>query len=196
MKISAYVIILVFALFFWTNTAQAQTDDDLEALANKTCECITGKNLDLTQKMQVQTQLGICMLEAAGKLNINMDGWSTDDMRQFGEKVGIRMATKCPSIFQAFANAAEETQTDDVEVHGKIKSVEFDDFATLVFRENEGKEHRLLWITYFNGSDDFVTNPRLLVNKTATVTYQLVDVYMPKSKSYITSKLITKLSVE
>lgn len=195
MKYSAYVIVML-SLFFRPNTAQAQTDDDLEALAHQTCECITGKNLDLAQKMQVQTQLGICMLEAAGKLNINMGGWSTEDMRQFGEKVGIRMATKCPSIFQAFANADEEKQTDDVEVHGKIKSVEFEDFATLVVRENEGKEHRMLWITYFSGSDDFVTNPRLLVNKTATVTYQLVDVYIPKSKSYITSKLIKKLSVD
>lgn len=175
---------------------RAQTDPQLDELAVKTCDCITKKNPDYNNQNELQAQLGICMLEAAGTIDIKFDNWTQDEFRVMGEKVGIRMATKCPAVFESFAKSAAKEDDAEIEVKGKVKDVELHDLATIVLREESGKEHRLLWINYFNGSDDFAADPKALVTKKVVITYQLMDIYVVKTKGYITSKVVTKLAVE
>lgn len=186
----------LFFMLFVPATGWSQTDDQLEELAASTCQCITAKNIDKNDRNALQAQLGICMLEAAGKLNIKFDGWSQDEFRQMGEKVGLRMAMKCPSIFESFANQAIQESEGETELKGRIKAVELNDPTTLVLREESGKEHRLLWINYFAGSDDFAGDPKKLVNRTVTVQYQVSEIYFSKSKGYLASKVLTKLTVD
>lgn len=192
MKKSIYLF--VFTLF--THQLYAQTNEQLESMAKLTCECVNGKNLDLKNRKEVEMQLGLCLLEAAGKNNINFES-GTEEIEPLAEKVGLKMATKCPAIFVSFANTNEDTQEQPTsfEVSGKVKSVELTELGTLVLKEDSGKEHRLLWISYFNGSDDFVSDPKKLINKSVTVSYEMTDIYFPKTKSYITSKLIIGLKV-
>jgi hypothetical protein len=165
-------------------------------MAQLTCECVNGKNLDLKNRKEVEMQLGLCLLEAAGKNNINFDS-GTDSIKPMAEKVGIKMATICPAVFVSFANTGDDVQesSNTSEVSGKIKVVELTELGTIVLKEDSGKEHRLLWISYFNGSDDFVSDPKKLINKSVTVSYEMTDIYFPKTKSYITSKLIIGLKV-
>ncbi|MBL7852030.1 MAG: hypothetical protein JNN04_14100 [Cyclobacteriaceae bacterium] len=175
---------------------RAQSMEDLDELAQATCNCISSKKIDMSNRNELQAQLGICMLESAGAMNMKFDGWSTDEFRQFGEKVGLRMATKCPSVFESFAKSAIEEKSENSEVSGKIKSVKLTDPTTVVLREEEGKEHSLLWIDYFGGSDDYAGNPESLVNRSVVIEYRLSEIYSAKSKGYITSKVITKLTVK
>lgn len=192
MKKSIYLF--VFTLF--TNQLYSQTNEQLQSMAQLTCECVNGKNLDLKNRKEVEMQLGLCLLEAAGKNNINFDS-GTDSIKPMAEKVGIKMATICPAVFVSFANTGDDVQesSNTSEVSGKIKSVELTELGTIVLKEDSGKEHRLLWISYFNGSDDFVSDPKKLINKSVTVSYEMMDIYFPKTKSYITSKLIIGLKV-
>lgn len=192
MKKSIYLF--VFTLF--TNQLYSQTNEQLQSMAQLTCECVNGKNLDLKNRKEVEMQLGLCLLEAAGKNNINFDS-GTDSIKPIAEKVGIKMATICPAVFVSFANTGDDVQesSNTSEVSGKIKSVELTELGTIVLKEDSGKEHRLLWISYFNGSDDFVSDPKKLINKSVTVSYEMMDIYFPKTKSYITSKLIIGLKV-
>lgn len=192
MKKSIYLF--VFTLF--TNQLYSQTNEQLQSMAQLTCECVNGKNLDLKNRKEVEMQLGLCLLEAAGKNNINFDS-GTDSIKPMAEKVGIKMATICPAVFVSFANTGDDVQesSNTSEVSGKIKSVELTELGTIVLKEDSGKEHRLLWISYFNGSDDFVSDPKKLINKSVTVSYEMTNIYFPKTKSYITSKLISGLKV-
>ncbi len=190
---------LLFMLFITAGSlkSKAQTDQELEDMATATCACITAKNPDYANLTDVQAKLGVCMLESAGKMGFKFDGWTEEEFRQLGEKVGFRMASKCPKIFEVFAKKSlEEDKAAQMEVKGRVKEVELRDIATLVVREETGKEHRLLWVNYFAGSDDFTANPASLVSRMVTITYEVADVYLVKSKGYVTSKVITKLTLD
>lgn len=170
--------------------ALAQTEAEFDAIAQKTCDCVTQKNPNLTNRSEVEMALGSCMLDAAKAVGVKVDVTDGKAMEALGEKVGIRMAGLCPNI-QSFIG--EDTQArgaepEYVEVSGKIKSVEYGDYTTVVLQESSGKEHRLLWIHYFPGSDAYAGDPKILIGKSVTVSYSLVEVYVPKAKGYVTSK--------
>jgi hypothetical protein len=185
---------ILFACSFAASVAFAQTEVELESIAKLTCECVTGKNLDFKNRKEVEIQLGLCLLEAAGKHKIDFSS-GTSEVESLGEKVGLKMATKCPSVFASFANTEEESPTNLIEITGKIKSVELTDIGTLILKEDSGKEHRLVWVTYFSGSDDFVGDPKKLLSKGVTISYETLDIFFPKSKSYVTSKVIKGLKI-
>lgn len=192
MKKSIYLLFFILLI----HPLYSQTNAQLESIATQTCECVNAKNLDLKNRKEVEIQLGICLLEAAGKNNINFES-GTEEVEPLAEKVGLKMATKCPAIFVSFANTEDITQEQPTsfEVSGKIKAVELNEFGTIVLKEESGKEHRLLWISYFNGSDDFVSDPKTLINRNVTFSYEMADIYFPKTKGYITSKLIIGMKV-
>jgi hypothetical protein len=171
--------------------AYGQTDAELDKIAQTTCDCITKKNPNFGNKSEVEMALGLCMLDAAQTAGVKLNMTDGKAMEELGQKVGVRMAGLCPSVFEAFVSEetkAPSAEPDYVEVSGKVKSVESGDYMTLVVQEPSGKEHRLLWIHYFPGSDAYVGDPKILIGKSVTVSYSLVDVYVAKAKGYVTSK--------
>src|SRR6185436_1093669 len=120
------------------------------------------------------------------KLNVSIS--DSDAMEKFGRSVGMRMAGVCPKVFEGFmtdTKNSSSTVEDDIEVSGSIKSVDVKEMVSLILRDDSGKEHKLLWLHYFNGSDDFVADPKKLVGKKVSATYKIVDVYSYNLKGYI-----------
>jgi hypothetical protein len=188
---------LLFQLLI-SASAIAQSDDQLEKIAQGTCDCINQKNTDLTNKSQTEMTLGLCILNAAKDGGLALDFANTKAMEELGKTVGIRMVTKCPNVFQSFINEEESDSGEQeyVDVTGKVRAIEFSDFTTIVLVEDSGKEHRLVWLHYFTGSDAFVDDPKLMIGKSFVVTYSLTEIYTPKQKSYLPYKLISGLEVK
>lgn len=171
--------------------APAQTEAEFDAIAQKTCDCITQKKPNFAIKSDVEMALGLCMLDAAQTAGLKLDLGDAKAMESLGEKVGIRMAGLCPAVFQSFVGEEADgsgAEPEYLEVSGKVKSVEYGDYTTVVLQESSGKEHRLLWIHYFPGSDAYAGDPKILIGKSVTVSYSLVEVFVPKTKAYVTSK--------
>jgi hypothetical protein len=188
---------LLFQLLI-SASAIAQSDDQLEKIAQGTCDCINQKNTDLTNKSQTEMALGLCILNAAKDGGLALDFANTKAMEELGKTVGIRMVTKCPNVFQSFINEEESDSGEQeyVDVTGKVRAIEFSDFTTIVLVEDSGKEHRLVWLHYFTGSDAFVDDPKLMIGKSFVVTYSLTEIYTPKQKSYLPYKQISGLEVK
>lgn len=176
--------------------ALAQTEAEFDGIAQKTCDCITQKKPNLAIKSEVEVALGLCMLDAAQTAGLKLNLTDEAAMEALGQKIGIRMAGLCPAVFQSFVEEETDgpgTEPEYVEVSGKVKSVEYGDYTTVVLQESSGKEHRLLWIHYFPGSDAYAGDPKILMGKSVIVSYSLVEVYVPKAKGYVTSKQLYSL---
>lgn len=182
------------SLFFVVITSQAQ-DDIYKTIAKETCDCIAKRNIDAAKRAEVEMALGLCMLESINAHEIDIEVSDEAAMTKFGEQVGMQMAPICPTVFKAFIESEEEVQPQAVELTGTVKSIESGEFLYIIFKEDSGKEHKLLWFRYFPGSDDFKDNPKGLIGKKATVFYHDIECYFPKMKAYYNTKEIVELKL-
>lgn len=188
----------ILTLFSGLLIAAMATAQDLEKIAELSCECIGKKDFSSIPKEQVEMTLGLCILEASKTSGFEFDATNIDQSRQFGEKVGMSMVTKCPEVFtkltQYMTDDEEEQEGEELlESSGKIKSVEVSDFVTVIVKESSGKEVKYLWLRYFSGSDDYVKDPKKLVGKDATITYREIECFMPKAGGYFKQKEIASI---
>jgi hypothetical protein len=194
MKKGILLLVLVSAML----TTFGQTAEVYKTMAAETCACIEKRGLDYSKKNDVEMALGLCLLESIQKNKIDVNISDGEAMGELGEKVGLQMAPICPKVFESFIAAAGEDEGEDevIEITGKVKSIEEKEFLYVNFKEDSGKEHKLLWLRYFNGSDDFVEDPKKLVGKKATITYRNFECYQPKAKIYYNNKEIIDLKLE
>ena len=190
---------IAFVFLAWLATLGAQSQD-LDLIADKTCACITAKKLDGQSAKQIEMAFGLCMLEAVQQTGYEIDLTNGEAARELGEKVGVKMASKCPSAFTGLTEQLAEISSEETEtlsVHGKIKAVEVGDFVFVVLKESDsGKEGKYLWLRHFTGSDEFANNPKKLVGKTVTLGYRNLECYVPKASGYFNQKEITDLKIE
>jgi hypothetical protein len=188
-KITAIALFLSF-----TVTVNAQ-EDIYKTIAQETCDCVSKRGIDTSKRNEVEIALGLCMLESIQAHDVDVQLTDEAAMTAFGEKVGLQMAPICPLLFSAFMGDAEEEGVEVLELAGKVKSIEMDEFLFIILKDDSGKEHKLLWFRYFPGSDDFKSDPKKLVGKSITVVYENQECYFPKTKTYRDSKEIRDLKL-
>jgi len=197
LKSTAMKKILLLLVVFISPALLFAQDDVHKIVATETCECVQKKDASkMKDRSEIEMALGFCMLESAGKQKLDVDLSDPEVMRKFGEKVGIQMAIICPDVFATLFIKDDENPTEQLKFSGQIKSVDVGEFVYITFKEDTGKEHRLIWTRYFPGSDDFMDNPKKLVGKKASVSFQVVEYFSPKSKSYYNAKEITELQLQ
>lgn len=191
-----FLILLISSIFFVLN-GLAQTKAELDTLAQKTCNCLAGKQLTGTSTDDLKVTLGVCLIEQIQVLGLDVELTEETGM-ELGKKVGLIMVGKCPNVFASLAKEKikEKEEAKKSIISGKIKSIEEKEYSTLVVKEeSSGKETKLLWIFYFTGSDEFREDPKKLIGKKVKLTYSIQDVYNQKSRDYVTSKIINKLEM-
>ena len=176
-------------------------DDIYNTVAQETCDCITKQKTAKQTKEQVEAALGICMLESISKNKVNVETTDGDAMRAFGQKVGAKMAPICPSVFKVFLGDSDDksenaNEEKSVAVEGKIKGIETDGLLYLIVKEDSGNEQRIVWLSYFEGSDGFVTEPKKLVGKNVSLKYRTIQYYVPKAKGYLSLKEVVALKLK
>ncbi len=188
--------VAVFTLFFFVITIAKAQEDVYKTIAAETCECVSKRSIDTSKRSEVEMALGLCMLESIQAHDVGIE--ITDDaaMSKFGERVGLQMAPICPDLFRVFMENSSTEEVVALELVGKVKSIESGEFLYLIFKEDSGKEHKLLWLRYFPGSDDFKTDPKKLIGKKMTVAYQDIECYFPKLKAYYNAKEIVEMKLE
>ncbi len=205
------LFLVVFPLFL-----AAQTDKQYELVADAACDCATKKDLKSLNKEAMSMELGMCMLSALEVLpekdRKNFDFSVPEKARGLGEKIGMKMAYKCPKIMLSVGTAMQEDGGNEVKnvppppppppplstvsVEGKIKEVIEGDYVTVLLVEKDGREHKLIWANHFEGEAPFVANPQGLKNKDVSVKYYMLERYVPKMREYFSLKHISSLTAK
>ena len=190
---------IISVLIIVSTSSFSQTEQEKGEIAKAVCECMDKKKeLNLKDRKAVEMGLGLCMLEVIQEKKLDISISDSDAMEKFGQMVGIHMAGVCPNVFEAFMDntQSESKAADEIEISGTVKSIDSKDMATISVRDDSGKEHKLLWLHYFTGSDDFVSDPKKMIGKKVSLSYKISDVYSPSRKAYVTVKELTRLTID
>ncbi len=214
---------LVFVLTILSvNMLNAQTEEQLDKMTVATCNCAEKKDFSKVTSDAYQMELGLCIISALEVLpekerkKINLtDG---ESMSSLGEKIGLRMASKCPKILMVISKLEMERQKEEAaiippqipadidvltpskkikgSISGTIKEVKESDFLTIVLIDNSQKEYRFIWLGHFEGESDFMGNPQSLKGKKVDIGYYEDERYVPQLKEYVSFKHLAELKVK
>jgi len=199
-KMKKSIILLLLVQFTF---AQKLTKDEvLEKVATQTCTCLSQK--DLTQD-NVDITLGICMIEAIQKNNVEVEKYfgkniiSDDEkMSELAESIGVKLAFNCPSFLEIIKGMdSDEFQSDeaseDLYLSGKIIATKAEQFLSFTLKEDTGKTHTFLVLEDFDNSyllTDGVVKPSDKVE----ITYYEAILYDAKIKKFVPFNVVLDIT--
>lgn len=193
------LLVFAFALFF----SNVQSQDILDIMAKEVCSCAGGKKETLkgadSQKMQME--LGLCIIssfsnhekEVTAKYGNVME--ADGAMEKLGGDVGMKMAGICPDVLMSLAEMGmSEIDSTEVEqehstVEGRIVEIRPEQFLTVVIKDNSGRNHTMLMLTFFEDSNLLIEN-KLKKNDKVSVDYWEQEFYDVKAKDFRYYKVI------
>jgi hypothetical protein len=201
-----YVSMLFMSMFvICINHSFAQKDSTLsQKIANEFC--IEFSKKDITQFKGFEMELGLLIIPIIEKYSRDIEkewGLSRDneqDYEKISEKIGQEAALGCPKFLEFIKNNLNElSESSDEEetksITGVFQRIEEQLFSSIVIKTKSGKEEKLWWFQFFEGSEDLSKKPATLVKKSITVKYIDMEVYDAKLKEYRTVKVIKGLTI-
>ena len=191
--------------FYAINKSFAQKDSTLtKKIANEFC--IEFSKKDITQFKGFEIELGLLIVPIIEKYGQEIEkewGLSRDneqDYEKISEKIGKEAAFGCPKFLEFIKNNLSEiNESDDEEetksITGIFQRLEEQLFSSLVIKTKSGKEEKLWWFQFFEGSDELIKNPAVFAKKNITVRYTEMEVYDAKLKEYRKVKVIKNLTL-
>lgn len=192
-------LLFVFVLSLFCLNAKSQ--DILDVLTKEVCTCVNEKMKTLKDGTaeQRQMQLGLCIVssysshekEVTAKYGDIME--TEGAMQKLGSDVGMKMAGICPDVLMMFADMeADEAEVEEIpalSLEGKIVEIKSEQFLTVVVKDNSGRNHTLLVLTFFEDSNLLIEN-KLKKNDKVSVEYWEQEFYDPKAKDFRNYKVI------
>jgi hypothetical protein len=201
-------------------TAQKST---IDKVANAACDCINNAELDESMTQQdAEVFLGQCMapsimenMDALMK-EMKLKEFNQETGYQIGIEVGKKLGAMCPKFIELSvimarnANSEDETteEYDDsgeqVEEEYSEEDAEIGIITGRYVREEggaqryivinvDGVEEKLLWLYWFDGSDDIIADPSFYLNREVYVEYVNMDMFDGISRSYVPVKLLISI---
>lgn len=192
------ILLLIFTVFSLNLTAQ--NDEQIQKIAQSTCECLSEKNLEGKTQQEIEVQFGFCILGSVSKNKKEFDemygGKSIMeiDMEKFGEEIGLQLAGLCPDVFMNLDLGPDEEESVELNVElGKIISIEKKQFNTINLEIGDGSVLKFLWLWDFEGSDILIKNQ--CKNKWINIFYSSLLLYDAEKKSYVNYKVIERVEL-
>jgi len=192
------VLAFLFSLYF----LNANSQDILDVIGQEVCSCTAAKAEKLKDQdpNQVQMELGFCIISsysAHQEALVQKYGnvlQSDAAMEKLGMDVGLKMATLCPDTLMKiaesdFGSEEEEVIEKVVSIEGKIVEIKSEQFLTVVIKDNSGRSHSLLVLTFFENAD-VLTENKLKKNDKVSVDYWEQEFYDTKAKDFRYYKVI------
>ncbi len=173
----------------------AQSQDVLDSISAHSCDCISKLDLKGLEKEKLTIELGLCMMKAAQpyekqlkqSYDIDMKKVDKGDGEKLGRLIGLKMASSCPSFTDLITRiSSEEPSTNTIE--GTITEFITEQFVTIVIKDEDGRDQRIIWLDYFKNSEKLLQKGK---NKNVTIEYQERELYNPKFNDYIKYKVAT-----
>ena len=188
----------VLSLFLSASVVHSQ--EILDVFAKEACECIKAKDVSAMKGDQLNMELGLCIMgslsdhqgEYEEKLNIDITDQAS--MQKLGEQIGLKMVVTCPEVMMKIAGASEQPAAQGGTLTGTIQELGGTEFAYLIVKDDQGRDHKMLWLRYFQGSEALKADSGLK-GKKVSVNYNTMECYSPSLKDYYNCKEITSLKM-
>jgi hypothetical protein len=192
----------ILFLFFASNFLVAQNtkkDQLVKKLSDYTCNCFNKK---VTTPENLNANLGLCIIEAVGKNQKEVDAIYgknviTDDSKMdvLTEDMASKLAVDCPKFLEAvMAMSDDEDDTEeDLFMTGNISEIKSNQLLSFTFTEDSGKKTEFILLTEFENAfllTDNVIKPTDLVE----ITYYTAEIYDAKIKKFVSFYVITDIS--
>ncbi len=195
----------------------------IDKVANAACDCINATEIDNDMtSMDAEMMLGQCMapsimenMDALMK-EMKLKEFNQETGYQIGIEVGKKLGAMCPKFIElsiiiahnanSEAEASEEYDEsgEQVEEEYSEEDAEIGIMTGRYVREEggaqryivinvEGVEEKLLWLYWFDGSDDIQADPSFYLNKEVYVEYVNLDMFDGISRSYVPVKLLISI---
>jgi hypothetical protein len=211
--------ILIAAQAFAMNAQKSAIDK----VANAACECINNSELDESMTQQdAELFLGQCMgpsiMENMDVLmkELKLKEFNQESGYQIGIEVGKKLAAMCPKFIELSIimarNANSEVETteeyddagEQVDEEYAEEDAEIGVLTGRYVREEggaqrhivinvDGIEEKLLWLYWFDGSDDIQADPSFYLNREVYVEYMSMDMFDGISRSYVPVKVLISI---
>lgn len=194
------LIVPIIVLFIFS--LQLRSEDYLDTIAIKSCECINKLDFDKSNKQQLTTRLGLCMIQQAQPYadrlqkdyNLDFNNLNGSEGERLGQLIGTRMAIQCPQTLMKFsAVGSDDEEVGSSSVTGQIVEVVNDQFLTLKVKDNGGKVHSFLWLNYFKNSDGIQKKIKTIKGTKISIEFEEQEFYDPKINDYRNFKVIKSL---
>lgn len=188
---------LTFILTLFSISTYSQ--DYMETLTQKTCDCLKSKEESEDEKLSKQ-QIGICIIQEAynyqeellSEHNLDMNNLDRDG-EALGKLIGSKMIAKCPDILLELSS--EEEEIDIYEVQGKVLKINEEGFVSLSVKCEDGKKMTFYWLTFVSSEMDIQNDFPELKNKTIKLEYELFELFDPKIKEYRNFNIISSIQL-
>ncbi|GAB5418208.1 MAG: hypothetical protein Crog4KO_28390 [Crocinitomicaceae bacterium] len=203
--------LLLLAFLTLTVGGFAQTDKEIELIADETCSCLQSKSKELRNATpeDVQMQLGLCMISSANKVGVEFNMGDPSSLEKLGERVGFQMAFTCPDFLEMVGQMIEDEpeimndimdDDDDYSFlrsssNGMVLEVSSGDFVTLKISTDTGRKETYYWMEHFDGAHLLEQNGAAIKNKKVIVTYEEIECYSPKLDDYINIRVLRSLAI-
>jgi hypothetical protein len=195
--------ILIIVILIFSSVSYSQ--DALDIIGKETCECLNKKIPDVTKvpSNELQNELGACMMTSymAHKSELKPEDQSefgnSEGMRKLGENVAMKMLVHCPNIIMELGRSSldEEAKVEEVEnakISGQFIESKSNDFISISIKDNVGRTHSLILLTFFENSN-LISENLLKKNQKIEVEYYEQEFYDPKSKDFRYYKVLQGL---
>ncbi|MEJ7625956.1 MAG: hypothetical protein WKF35_03750 [Ferruginibacter sp.] len=199
------VILLTFCFLYTVAFSQSkmQKDSLMKVMALEACDEVKKKDFSNLKKEDLEMELGLAVVpifsnHADDIKNIfDFDISESDEMRKFGQELGIKLAVVCPEFIKLFANNKSLLESKvEVKSSETISSVTLlkvmpGEFTYFLIKDKSGKTEKIWWMNYFEGSEILADVKN--INKTFKIKYQEMEVYNSGIKDYIKIKVASGL---
>ncbi|MBP7512316.1 MAG: hypothetical protein KA981_10315 [Bacteroidia bacterium] len=192
---SSYFKKIVFTLVGILILTFSRAQDVLDSISVHSCECISLLDLKNMPKEKLTIELGLCMMKAAQpyekqlkqSYGIDMKKVDRGDGEKLGRLVGLKMASSCATFTDLITKiTSDEAETSSID--GTITDFVTEQFVSIVIKDSDGRDQKIIWLEYFKNSEKLLTNGK---NKNVTIEYQERELYNPKFNDYIKYKVAT-----
>src|SRR4030095_4796501 len=131
----------------------------------------------------------------------DLDPENEEDYEKISEKIGREATVGCPKFLEFIKNNIDqinEVADDDDDtksISGTFQRLEGQLFTALVIKTKAGKEEKLWWFQFFEGSEKIAKETASLSKKNLTIKYTEMEVYDAKLNEYRTIKVMKSLAV-
>ncbi len=194
------IVLTFLCLLLIAGNAAGQELNDI--LAQETCDCMSEKNVDGMSEEQIQMEFSLCIMTSMGNHQAELEKMDLDlpdqaAITRLGEQIGLKMATKCPALLMKMGamqtEQAQKQMKTVSEMEGAIKRIEGEEFSFIVLADDQGREHRFLWLRYFPGSEKLINDMDGALGKKVKIQYSSMECFSPKIKDYYDRREITAI---
>jgi len=200
---------LLFALSFFTSPQKSFAQKDSTLTQKITNDfCIEFSKKAFKELKGFEMEIGLLVIPIIEKYSKqikkewDLDPENPEDYEKISEKIGREATVGCPKFLEFIKNnidhineVADDDDDDIKSVSGTFQRLEGQLFTALVIKTKAGKEEKLWWFQFFEGSDELAKDPASLAKKNLTIKYAEMEVYDAKLKEYRRIKVMKNLVI-